>query len=108
MGLLRALNPLCTNVTAPRHRQARALEVLAGAERDRQRAELAAQRADLQRRAAALAGVAPASRPPVKMATLAEQVAREAAAIAALQAAGVEVPAQDLAVLARRQAQVAG
>lgn len=101
MGLLRALNPLCVNVTAPRHRTARAVEALARTERDNLRESNREALAELRSR------VAVASRPPVTMATLAEQVAREAAAIAAMQAAGITVPAQDLAVLARRQAQVA-
>jgi hypothetical protein len=34
MGLFRALNPFCLNVTAPRHRTARALEQIARADRE--------------------------------------------------------------------------
>lgn len=51
MGLLRALNPLCTNVTAPRHRTARAAE--------RMQRDLAAALAEAS--AAAAAPAAPAA-----------------------------------------------
>lgn len=105
MGLLRALNPLCVNVTAPRHRTARAVEALARTERDNLRESNRAALAELRSRVA----TPTASIPPHEWmsATKARRVELEAAAIAAMQAAGITVPAQDLAVLARRQAQVA-
>jgi hypothetical protein len=44
MGLIRLLNPFTLNITAPRHRAARALEELARAERARGRAARTAEK----------------------------------------------------------------
>lgn len=54
VGLLRAANPFCGHVTAPRHRTARAVEALARADVARTREANAVTAADLNARLAAL------------------------------------------------------
>jgi hypothetical protein len=78
MGLLRVLNPLVLNPTAPRHRTARAVEALAKAERQRQHDEIHAS-ADRLLAALAEARAAAIAADPSLMTRRERKAARDAA-----------------------------
>lgn len=91
MGLLRVLNPLALHPTAPRHRQARALEALVRADRTAERADRTAHVDAIATRVAA----------PAPSSITTERVAL---AIASMIARGEHVPEADLELLRQRVA----
>lgn len=96
MGILRLVNPLSGNVSAPRHRQARALESIERQTREALTEAVAVRSADMAVRTAAH---------PYLAADAAGRTQIMAAAIGAMIARGEHVPAADLELLRKRLAE---